>query len=79
MLNIADVSLTFIEYLALGTYNINYELGFVHLLNVKGLRYYLYLLCYLIKQWENLNHPVSPKASFLTDPHCQFRGVGQGM
>ena len=30
-------------------------------------------------QWENLNHLFCRKVSFLTDPHCQIRGVGQGM
>ena len=30
-------------------------------------------------QWENLNHFFSGKDSFLTAPHCQSRGVGQGM
>jgi hypothetical protein len=30
-------------------------------------------------QWENLNHLFCRKVSFLTDPHCRFRGVGQGM
>ena len=30
-------------------------------------------------QWENWNHLFSRKVSFLTAPHCQFRGVGQGM
>ena len=26
-----------------------------------------------------LKHPFCRKVSFLTAPHCQFRGVGQGM
>jgi hypothetical protein len=30
-------------------------------------------------QWENLNHLFCRKVSFLSDPHCRFRGVGQGM
>jgi hypothetical protein len=30
-------------------------------------------------QWENWNHLFCRKVSFLTDPHCWFRGVGQGM
>ena len=31
-------------------------------------------------QWENLrNHLFCRKVSFLTAPHCQFRGVGQGL
>jgi hypothetical protein len=30
-------------------------------------------------QWENLNRLFSRKVSFLTAPHCQLRGVGQGM
>ena len=30
-------------------------------------------------QWENLNHLFCRKVSFLTAPHCHFRGVGQGM
>jgi hypothetical protein len=30
-------------------------------------------------QWENLNHLLCRKDSFLTTPHCQFRGVGKGM
>ena len=29
-------------------------------------------------QWENWNHLFCRKVSFLTAPHCQFRGVGQG-
>jgi hypothetical protein len=28
-------------------------------------------------QWENWNHHICSKVSFLTAPHCQFRGVGQ--
>jgi hypothetical protein len=30
-------------------------------------------------QWENWNHLFCRNVSFLTDPHCRFRGVGQGM
>jgi hypothetical protein len=30
-------------------------------------------------QWENLNYLFCRKVSFLTDPHCRFRGVGLGM
>jgi len=30
-------------------------------------------------QWENLNDLFCRKVSFLTGPHCQFRGIGQGM
>ena len=30
-------------------------------------------------QWENWNHLFCRKVSFLTAPHCQFRGVGQGI
>jgi hypothetical protein len=30
-------------------------------------------------QWEHWNHLFCRKVSFLTAPHCQFRGVGQGM
>jgi hypothetical protein len=30
-------------------------------------------------QWDNWNHIFCRKVSFLTAPHCQFRGVGQGM
>ena len=30
-------------------------------------------------QLENLNHLFCHKVSFFTDPHCQCRGVGQGM
>ena len=30
-------------------------------------------------QWENLNHSFCRKVLFLTAPHCQFRGIGQGM
>jgi hypothetical protein len=33
----------------------------------------------VIPQWENLNHLFCRKVSFLTAPHCQFRGVSQGM
>jgi hypothetical protein len=33
----------------------------------------------IIAQWENWNHLFCRKVSFLTAPHCQFRGVGQGM
>ena len=32
-----------------------------------------------ISQWGNLNHLFCRKVSFLTAPHCQFRGVGQGI
>jgi hypothetical protein len=32
-----------------------------------------------ISQWENLNNLFCRKVSFLTAPHCQFRGVGDGM
>ena len=38
--------------------------------------------CYIwmeSSQWENWNHLFCRKVSFLTAPHCQFRGVGQGM
>ena len=38
--------------------------------------------CYIlmeISQWENLNNLFCRKVSFLTAPHCQFRGVGHGM
>ena len=38
--------------------------------------------CYIkmeSSQWENLNHLFCRKVSFLTDPHCRFRGLGQGM
>ena len=38
--------------------------------------------CYIwmeSSQWENLNHLFCRKVSFLTDPHCQFQSVGQGM
>jgi hypothetical protein len=41
------------------------------------------VLCYYIlmksSQWENLNHLFCRKVSFSSAPHCQFRGVGQGM
>ena len=30
-------------------------------------------------QWENLNHLFCRNVSLLTAPHCQFRGVCQGM
>jgi hypothetical protein len=30
-------------------------------------------------EWENWNHLFCRKVSFLTDPRCRFRGVGQGM
>ena len=30
-------------------------------------------------QWENWYHFFCRKVSFLTDPHCRFRGVGQGI
>jgi hypothetical protein len=32
-----------------------------------------------ISQWEYWNHLFCRKVSFLTDPHCRFRGVGQGV
>ena len=38
--------------------------------------------CYIwidSSQWENWNHLFCRTVSFLTAPHCQFRGVGQGM
>ena len=30
-------------------------------------------------KWESLNNLFCRKVSFLTAPHCQFRGVGHGM
>jgi hypothetical protein len=30
-------------------------------------------------KWESLNNLFCRNVSFLTAPHCQFRGVGQGM
>jgi hypothetical protein len=30
-------------------------------------------------QWENCHHIFCHKVSFLTAPHCQFRGVGQDL
>jgi hypothetical protein len=30
-------------------------------------------------QWENWNHLFCLKVSFLTNPNCRFRGVGQSM
>ena len=38
--------------------------------------------CYIwmeSSQWENWNHLFCQNVSFLTAPHCQFRGIGQGM
>jgi hypothetical protein len=38
--------------------------------------------CYISmesSQWENWNYLFGRKVSFLTGPHCQFRGVGEGM
>ena len=38
--------------------------------------------CYIYmesSQWENWNHLFCCKVSFLTEPHCRLRGVGQGM
>jgi hypothetical protein len=38
--------------------------------------------CYIwmeSSQWEHWNHLFCRKVSFFTTPHCQFRGVGQGM
>jgi hypothetical protein len=38
--------------------------------------------CYVLmesSQWENWYHLFCRKASFLTAPHCRFRGVGQYM
>ena len=38
--------------------------------------------CYILmesSQWENLNHLFCRTGSFLTAPHCLFRGVSQGM
>ena len=30
-------------------------------------------------QWEHCNHLFCREVSLLSDPHCQFRGVGQDM
>jgi hypothetical protein len=38
--------------------------------------------CYIqmeSSQCENWNHLFCRKVSFLTNPHCRFRGVGQGI
>ena len=43
-------------------------------------RYILHMQVLLeCSQWENWNHYFCRKVSFLTAPHCQFRGVCQGM
>ena len=37
------------------------------------------MLLHINGKWENLNNLFCRKVSFLTAPHCQFQGVGQGM
>ena len=65
-------------------YQGNPDRNHIHWNIVSTERYILHILecCYILmesSQWENWNHNFCRKVLFLTAPHCQFRGIGQGI